>query len=423
MTVSATASGLGFLQGLVRHLGLESAVFVRASRGGTVQILAPRPERLELLQMAGKAWLVRAKADADSELSFIPVRSAEGQTLGVVVAERPAKAEWTARDAALLAYCIEAQAGMLDKNIVARPAPSPMASADATQPVSDASGTVQKRIDETPEARRSSPPAPAADSAFEADLRSAVGNGEMTLMFQPDFDLITGRMVAAEALVRWQHPRRGELEPAQFISLAERSGLIDSIGNWVIEEAIAAVAGWRAALPGVDFGVRINVSPVQMIGTGLVETITAAMAEHDVPGSSIGIELTEHEPPRNLTEVANILRELKALGIMSAIDDLATGYSTLSQLRALPVDMIKIDRSIVSGVDADPRARAILTAMIGLALNFGLDVIAEGVQTQPEIDTLLALGCTRAQGHLLSRPLSSDALLTALQSEHRVRPG
>jgi EAL domain-containing protein (putative c-di-GMP-specific phosphodiesterase class I) len=253
---------------------------------------------------------------------------------------------------------------------------------------------------------------------IESSLRSAVARDELRLVFQPEFDLRSGAVTAIEALVRWLHPSLGELEPDSFISLAERSGLIREVGAWVIDNALEAFASWSAN--GLSGGIvlRINVSPVQLADTAFADQLAAALTEHGVAGESVCVELTEHEPLRDPEAVAESLRRLKALGVISAIDDLATGYSTLSNLRLLPFDVIKIDRTLVSGIDHDVRAQLIVSAIIGLAGSFEVGVVAEGVENDAELAMLLRLGCDRAQGHHLGKPMAAEAIRQLLSDAY-----
>jgi EAL domain-containing protein (putative c-di-GMP-specific phosphodiesterase class I) len=262
---------------------------------------------------------------------------------------------------------------------------------------------------------------PDVSDEFTAELRAAVRARGLHLVYQPEFDLPTGRVVAVEALARWHHPRLGELGPEWFIPLAERTDLIADIGTWAIDTALAQLASWRAARPGLDLTVRVNVSPLQITGHDIAATVADALDRHGVPAAQVCVELTENAPLGDVDEVARALRRLAALGVSSAIDDFATGYSALSHLRTLPVDFVKIDRSLVAGIDADPRAQAIVTAVIGLAINFELGVIAEGVETEPEAATLLRLGCTRAQGHLFARAMGPEAVLDRLRDGEPAR--
>lgn len=250
-------------------------------------------------------------------------------------------------------------------------------------------------------------------------MRMAPARGELFLVYQPEVELATGEVVAVEALVRWRHPQRGELGPEAFIALAEQSDVIMVLGEWVISESLREFACWNAALAGLDVSLRVNVSPVQVTGGDMVTLFAAALAEHGLRGEQVCVEITENTQPGEVGELAAALRALKALGITSAIDDLATGYSTLSRLRFLPVDIVKIDRSLVSGIDGDARAQAIVRALIQLAGDLGVGVVAEGVENVAEEAALVRLGCTRAQGHHLARPMSAPEVLTLLRDRGR----
>jgi EAL domain-containing protein (putative c-di-GMP-specific phosphodiesterase class I) len=245
----------------------------------------------------------------------------------------------------------------------------------------------------------------------------------LSLAFQPEVDLQTREVLAVEALLRWHHPEHGQVAPDEFIALAERSDLISTLGAWVVDDSIRALARWRRAVPDLDVVLRVNVSPLQLKSSGLVELFDETLRANSVPGRLVCVELTENAPLTDPEQVASTLRRLKDLGITSAIDDLATGYSTLSQLRWLPVDAIKLDRSLVTGIDTDARAEAIVTALIGLAISFGLDVVAEGVETEAEAQTLLRLGCFRAQGHHLGRPAPEPEVLALLKQRGRTVAG
>jgi EAL domain-containing protein (putative c-di-GMP-specific phosphodiesterase class I) len=242
---------------------------------------------------------------------------------------------------------------------------------------------------------------------IEDHMREALERAELHLVFQPEVDLATSEIVAVEALVRWNHPLYGTLSPDSFIAVAERSSLITVLGSWVISESIRQYARWIARIPALDIVLRINVSPLQMTDNSLVEVFTTALAEHGVPAGRVCIEVTESAPTHESATIAETIRRLKSIGVQSAIDDLATGYSTLSKLRALPVDVIKLDRSLVAGIDTDLRAEAIVGAMIGLAHDLGITVVAEGVERGEEAAMLLRLGCTHAQGHWFGRPVPS----------------
>ncbi|HET6876621.1 MAG TPA: EAL domain-containing protein [Jatrophihabitans sp.] len=253
-------------------------------------------------------------------------------------------------------------------------------------------------------------------AAFAARMHAAAERGELFLRYQPEVDLTNGRFVAVEALARWSHPDRGELGPDSFIALAEQSDLIRSLGRWVIDESLHDFSTWRRALPGLDIVLRVNVSPAQL-DTGFPQLLRTALVRHGVPGDRVCLELTENVPVVDVDRLTACLAEVRALGVSVALDDLASGYSTLGRLRAIAVDYVKIDRSLVAGIDRDPRARAVVAGLLPLALAVGAAVVAEGVENAAEADTLRALGCTRVQGHFFARPMSARELFGLLRRQ------
>ncbi|WP_127783054.1 bifunctional diguanylate cyclase/phosphodiesterase [Rhodococcus sp. X156] len=245
---------------------------------------------------------------------------------------------------------------------------------------------------------------------IEMRLRTAVQGHGLLLHYQPEIDLRTREVVGVEALVRWQHPVRGLLQPDSFIGIAESTNLAGELGRWVLQEACRQLAAWRRARPGLALQLRVNVSPVQLITADFVETVAAVLDEHDLAGPLLCLEITEHAVIHDLATVLQTLRGLKRLGVQVAIDDFGTGRSSLDQLKQLPVDTLKIDRGFVHNVDADPNDLAIVKSIIGLAQAFGLDVVAEGVENEPAAEVLRALGCPTAQGYLFSRPVPPEEL-------------
>ncbi len=239
----------------------------------------------------------------------------------------------------------------------------------------------------------------------ELNLRGAVSDGSLLLHFQPEVDLRTGRVVALEALVRWMHPTRGLLPPAAFVTVAEATNLAGELGRWVIRTACKQFADWRARGLATDTVMRINVSPVQLVSLDFVERIEDILREHAIDGSSVCLEITEHVVVQDLARTQVTLRGLKRMGVQIAIDDFGTGYSSLSHLKALPVDAVKIDRGFVQRLGASTDDLAIVKSIIGLAGSFGLGVVGEGVETAVAARTLVGLGCYRAQGFLIARPM------------------
>ena len=262
-----------------------------------------------------------------------------------------------------------------------------------------------------------------ADSRLRNDveihLRDAIAGNSLTLYFQPEVDLVSGRVTAVEALVRWQHPTRGLLPPSAFIPVAEETNLAGELGRWVLDRACRTLADWQREIPELDISMRVNISPVQLVTNGFVATVARALTEFSITGRRLCLEITEVAVVQDLSRTRVTLRELRELGVQVAIDDFGTGYSSLSHLKELPVDALKIDRAFVAelgnGATGD---LAIVQSIIGLADAFGLNIIAEGVETQSARQTLIELGCTRAQGFLFSKPVSADAALAIL---HGVR--
>jgi EAL domain-containing protein (putative c-di-GMP-specific phosphodiesterase class I) len=254
---------------------------------------------------------------------------------------------------------------------------------------------------------------------LEIGLRSAAGNGELFLLYQPEVDVPSGRAIGVEALTRWMHPRLGELGPESFIGLAEQSDTIQLLWAWLIEEAFRDFGAWMREVPSLGTVLRLNISPVQLARPGIAEQFAVALDRHGLRGEQVCVELTENVDVPDPETLALALAELRKLGVGSAIDDLESGFSTLSRLRALDVDLVKLDRSLVHGIDSDPRARTIVRSLIGLAAELGVGVIAEGVESRAEADTLVALGCPSAQGHYFARPMASADALAYLRAHDR----
>jgi diguanylate cyclase (GGDEF)-like protein len=245
-------------------------------------------------------------------------------------------------------------------------------------------------------------------------LRRALETGELVLHYQPKADLATGRVVGLEALVRWEHPQLGLVLPDEFIPLAERSGLIAPLTSWLLGEALAQLARWRER--GWDLGVAVNITVKDLCSDGFVDGVVAALAEHGLPTSALQLELTEGSLFADSAPARAALRQLRERGVSLSLDDFGTGWSSLGQLRQLPVSEIKVDRSFVSRMAVDTRDLAIVTSVVDLARGLGVRVVAEGVEDQRTWDLLASLGCDRVQGWLLSPALPPDELEPWLQS-------
>ncbi len=234
--------------------------------------------------------------------------------------------------------------------------------------------------------------------------RRALRNRELRLHYQPKFDMVTRRLVGAEALIRWEHPDEGLLSPMEFIPLAERSGLIVPIGAWALNEACRQAQTWRRA--GLDdFHVAVNLSAVQFKHADLLETVSEALDGANLPAEALELEITESMLIDQGGDPGGTLAALTMRGVHLSIDDFGTGYSSLSYLKRFPVNVIKIDRSFTADLGDKQDALVIVRAIIGLGHSLGLRVVAEGVETQAQLDLLAAEGCDFAQGYLLGRPL------------------
>jgi EAL domain-containing protein (putative c-di-GMP-specific phosphodiesterase class I) len=252
-------------------------------------------------------------------------------------------------------------------------------------------------------------------SQIALELRSAIENGGLLLHYQPEVDLRTGKLLALEALVRWDHPVRGILSAGEFITVAEETGLIADLDRLVMAEACRQMSAWRADYPSLSIQIRVNVSPAELTTHGVVDLVERCLVDNHLPGSALCLEITEHAVVTDVAHTVDVLHELKMLGVSLAIDDFGTGYSSMSQLKSLPVDVLKIDQSFVAGLGHDRDDNAIVDSTVRLAASFGLEVIGEGVETPEMARELLRLGCTRAQGYLLCRPKSAVDLIPILQ--------
>ncbi len=248
----------------------------------------------------------------------------------------------------------------------------------------------------------------------ELHLHGVVESGSLLLHYLPEIDMRTGEIVATEALVRWQHPTRGLLLPDSFIGVAESVNLAGELGRWVMRTACAEFSAWRSRGIGTDAVLRLNVSPVQLVADGFAEAVAQTIADHGLSGESVCLEITESIVVQDIETTRITLAALKEVGVQIAIDDFGTGYSVLTHLKSLPVDTLKIDRSFVRDLGASTDDLAIVRTVIALADAFGLEVVAEGVETTGAAQVLLRHGCYRGQGYLLSRPVDAAAMAALL---------
>jgi diguanylate cyclase (GGDEF)-like protein len=246
------------------------------------------------------------------------------------------------------------------------------------------------------------------------ELRRAIDDGSLRLQYQPKLTLATGRVEGVEALVRWAHPELGVISPADFVDLAEHTGLIRPLTDWVLDAAIAQAAAWRRE--GRNLSVAVNLSARSLMDERFAQTTAAVLARHGLPGSALQLEITENVIMADTASATRLLRALRELGITLAIDDYGTGYSSLAYLRRLPVQQLKIDRSLVHGITTSRPSHAIVASTISLCSSLGLHVVAEGVEDEQTLRELRRLGCHQAQGFHLSRPVDGSALVEWLDA-------
>jgi predicted signal transduction protein with EAL and GGDEF domain len=237
-----------------------------------------------------------------------------------------------------------------------------------------------------------------ARRAIELDLRKATLKGEFEVFYQPIIDLKTGRITSCEALIRWHHPERGMVPPAEFIPIAEETGLIVPIGEWVLRHACAEAATW----PG-DVTLAVNLSPAQFKSRELVPTIVSALATSGLPPKRLELEITELVLLQESEGAFAVLHKLRKLGIKIAMDDFGTDYSSLGYLRSFPFDKIKIDQSFIRDLPKKEESLAIVRAVVGMSSSLGITTTAEGVETRAELDSLAAEGCDEFQGYIFSQ--------------------
>lgn len=240
---------------------------------------------------------------------------------------------------------------------------------------------------------------------LEIDLRRGLALRQFEVVYQPQMAVATQQITGCEALLRWHHPERGAIPPGDFIPLAEEIGAIVPIGEWVLRTACEQAARWQAPL-----SIAVNLSPLQLRSGRLVETVKSALARAALPAERLELEITEGTLLSDDPIILETLKALHAMGVRISMDDFGTGYSSLSYLQKFPFDKVKIDKSFVSGIDAEPERCAIVRAIAALAASLSMSTTAEGVETLAELDCVRREGCTDVQGYLVSRPISATAM-------------
>ena len=251
--------------------------------------------------------------------------------------------------------------------------------------------------------------------AIEEQMHGAIERGEFEVYYQPQIDITTGLAIGSEALLRWRNPALGAVQPTEFISIAEQTGYIAALGNYVLRQALSANSRWRRAV-GRDLRTSINLSPRQFRDTELFSTINGLLAEHGVPGSCLEMEITEGMLISGAQAINEALARLNELDVRIAMDDFGTGYSSMSNLRRYPFDALKIDKSFIQDITTDEADRELVSATIVMAHALGLKVVAEGVETASQLDILRRFGCDFAQGYLFARPMPAEELGAYLEA-------
>jgi diguanylate cyclase (GGDEF)-like protein len=245
-------------------------------------------------------------------------------------------------------------------------------------------------------------------SRLARDLPLALERGELRVVYQPVVGIVERRVLGLEALVRWEHPELGAVSPEEFVALAEEDGLIVPLQRWVLETATADHA--RLLAGGRDLRLGVNISPLHVQARCLVEDVEAALARAGLPADRLMIELTESVFTDDADLLHRTLSTLSERGVVISLDDFGKGYSSLTQLSRMPVDVLKMDRGFVTGIDTDPRTAALVATVVDLGRTLGMDVVAEGVETPAQLAALAAMGCGFLQGWLLGRPVPASAI-------------
>jgi EAL domain-containing protein (putative c-di-GMP-specific phosphodiesterase class I) len=251
---------------------------------------------------------------------------------------------------------------------------------------------------------------------LELDLRKALAQNEFELFYQPVVEARANKICSFEALIRWRHPKRGLVSPAEFIPLAEEIGLIKPMGTWVLKQACADAAHWPN-----NIKVAVNLSPVQFKCPSLVLDVIAALGSSGLDATRLELEITETVMLQDTETTLATLAQLKGLGVRISMDDFGTGYSSLSYLQTFPFDKIKIDRSFVKDITTTTGSLNIVRAVTAIANGLGMQTTAEGVETKAQLETIKSEGCTEVQGYLLSQPLPAQKIQQLLLSQHKDR--
>jgi EAL domain-containing protein (putative c-di-GMP-specific phosphodiesterase class I) len=256
--------------------------------------------------------------------------------------------------------------------------------------------------------------------SVETELRRALDKDQLKIIYQPLIDLKSGECAGFEALARWTHEDRGEISPVEFIPVAEESGLILTLGRWAMDKAAQTLAGWDKSWgEPLPVYVGVNLSAIQVARDDIASVVQSALKSSGLNGNRLTLELTESSIVQDPTRAMRVFEALKALDATVAMDDFGTGYSSLAYLQRLPIDVLKIDRSFVTGMMVDPDSVAIVRAVLSLAEALGMSTTAEGIETVELATTLATLGCSSGQGYYFAKPLEADAAIEYWKSRRR----
>jgi EAL domain-containing protein (putative c-di-GMP-specific phosphodiesterase class I) len=251
------------------------------------------------------------------------------------------------------------------------------------------------------------------------DLRRAIENHELSLAYQPLVDLNAGRAIGVEALMRWQHPQDGPIPPARFIPLAEENGMIVALGRWALDRALAELHAWSELAP--ELRLNLNVAPRELYEDDYVDAVGNALSRHDVAPERLTLEVTESAFLGH-SDASKRLEELADLGVRLAIDDFGTGQSSLARLQRFPVTQVKVDRSFLSGIDENAHSATLVQSIIEMGAALGLQMVAEGIERESQLDVLRASPCPLGQGYLFGRPQAPEAITQLLMSAGLGKP-
>jgi EAL domain-containing protein (putative c-di-GMP-specific phosphodiesterase class I) len=253
-----------------------------------------------------------------------------------------------------------------------------------------------------------------------AELRKAIEDRQLEVFYQPIIDVRTNDVIGAEALVRWHHPTRGLVSPAEFIPISESTGLIVSLGKWVLTEACRQAESWRCSgIIDEHFYISVNLSARQLQDPSILDDVAATLRHSGLPPAFVVLEVTESVIMDDLPSALSCLHALKDLGLRLAVDDFGTGYSSLSYLRNFPMDIVKIDKSFIDRITLEPEGAAMVRGVIDLSNALGLITIAEGVETPDQLALLHELGCDSVQGFLFARPMPSEEFVAMFTKRRR----